>query len=76
MTTSDGFLVQAVDRAGFWVKFSTAKIIFGMLLALAIGFTTAEQLRGTAEVWYRIARQYARVLIGPLPVWIIVVLCS
>ena len=47
---SDGFLVQAVRGIGqaFGVGFSTAKIIFGMLLALSIGFTTAKKLRGGA----------------------------
>lgn len=75
---SGGFLMQAVRGIGnaFGVGFSTAKIIFGMLLALSIGFATAKQLRGGAAEFGLglLGGTMLGVLIGLIPVWTIVVL--
>ena len=75
---SGGFLMQAVRGIGnaFGVGFSTAKIIFGMLLALSIGFATAKQLRGGAAEFGLglLGGTMLGVLVGLIPVWTIVVL--
>ncbi len=75
---SGGFLMQAVRGIGnaFGVGFSTAKIIFGMLLALAIGFATAKQLRGGAAEFGLglLGGTMLGILVGLIPVWTIVVL--
>ena len=75
---SAGFLMEAVRGIGkaFGVGFSTAKIIFGMLLALAIGFATAKQLRGGAAEYGLglLGGTMLGILVGLIPVWTIVVL--
>ena len=75
---SEGFLMEAIrgiSRA-FGVGFETGKIIFGMLLALAIGFATAKHLRGGAAEFGLglLGGTMLGVLIGLLPIWTIVVL--
>jgi len=75
---SPGFLMEAVRGIGniFGVGFTTAKIILGMLLALAIGFATAKQLRGGAAEFGLglLGGTMLGVLVGLIPVWTIVVL--
>lgn len=75
---SEGFLSEAIRGISkiFGVGFATGKTIFGMLLALAIGFTTAKQLRGGATEFGLglLGGTMLGVLIGLLPVWTIVVL--
>ncbi len=75
---SQGFLSEAVRGISkiFGVGFATGKTIFGMLLALAIGFTTAKHLRGGAAEFGLglLGGTMLGVLIGLLPVWTIVVL--
>jgi hypothetical protein len=70
--------MQAVRGIGkaFGVGFSTAKLIFGMLLALSIGYATAKHLRGGAAEFGLglLGGTMLGVLIGLLPVWIVVVL--
>ena len=75
---SQGFLSEAVRGISkiFGVGFATGKTILGMLLALAIGFTTAKKLRGgAAEFGFGLlGGMMLGVLIGLLPVWTVVVL--
>ncbi len=75
---SEGFLSEAVRGISkiFGVGFATGKTILGMLLALAIGFTTAKKLRGGAAEFGLglLGGTMLGVLIGLLPVWTVVVL--
>jgi hypothetical protein len=75
---SQGFLSEAVRGISkvFGVGFATGKTILGMLLALAIGFTTAKHLRGGAAEFGLglLGGTMLGVLIGLLPVWTVVVL--
>jgi hypothetical protein len=75
---SQGFLSEAIRGISrvFGVGFATGKTILGMLLALAIGFTTAKHLRGGAAEFGLglLGGTMLGVLIGLLPVWTVVVL--
>ncbi len=75
---SEGFLMDAVRGIAklFGVGFATAKMILGMLLALAIGFATAKHLRGGAAEFGLglLGGTMLGVLIGLLPIWTVVVL--
>lgn len=77
-TAGAGFLEQSGKAMAdlFGVSLTVGKLILGMLLALAIGMTTAKQLHGGANEFGMglLGGAMLGVVIGLIPVWVIVVL--
>jgi len=77
-TPGEGFISQVANAFAVFlgVPYTTGKTALGMVIASAVGFSTAKQLRGGAPEFGvgLLAGAGLATLIGLLPVWLFVVL--